>query len=73
MDKLAAVAGLALALLSASCGSAESVTLDKPGTSGIDLPIDTLQFDLVCHFTRQFDLRETEDPDARPYRPPRSD
>jgi hypothetical protein len=70
MDKLVTVAGLALALLSAGCGPAQSLTLEKPGAAGIEIPVATLQFDLVCHFTRQFDLRETDDPDARPYRPP---
>ena len=70
MDKLAAVSGLTLVVLSAGCGPAQSVTLEKPGTPGFEIPVSTLQFDLVCHVTRQFDLRETDDPDARPYRPP---
>ena len=70
MDKLAACFGLTLAMLSAGCGPAQSVTLEKPGTPGIEIPVAALQFDLVCHVTRQFDLRETDHPDARPYRPP---
>ena len=70
MHKLAVVSGLTLALLSASCGPAQSITLEKPGTPGIEIPVATLQFDLVCHVTRQFDLRETAAPGARAYRPP---
>ena len=36
----------------------------------VPIPSGSLQFDLVCHFTRQFDLREAAAPKARPYRPP---
>jgi hypothetical protein len=49
---------------------AAAARADVPAPSKVPIPPDRRQFDLVCHMTRQFDLRETVRDDPRPYRPP---
>lgn len=78
--QLTVFCGLAAWLTTLSaCGSAQGNQANVPRRPYLSaalpesaVPPGSLQFDLVCHFTRQFDLRETKSPYARPYLPPSS-